>query len=315
MPASVRYGLLLVLPVLAGAFTLEGALAADPLRVVEEEADAVVFSGDRLLARYRHVPSPQKPFLIELYSPAGVQILRDAPADHLHHHALMFAVGVDGVDFWAEWEGTGSQESRRFAAAVREDEERPRAVLRQRLSWRGPEEGPELARESRRIVVHGGDLPATLLTWHSELAVPPGDAAGGEPRQMVLFGDHYFGLGMRFVAAMDECGRFFHPGDDPGEVVRGSERLTAARWMAYAAAVDGKPVTVALFDHPENPRHPARMFTMCPFAYLSATLNLHEESLTVEGGEPLRLRYGVALWDGHPEADDVEALYRQWLGE
>ena len=58
-----------------------------------------------------------------------------------------------------------------------------------------------------------------------------------------------------------------HADDKPGEIVRGDERLTAAKWCAYTAKADGKPVTAAIFDHPGNVRHPAKMFTMSkPFA-------------------------------------------------
>ncbi|MHC4656117.1 MAG: DUF6807 family protein, partial [Planctomycetota bacterium] len=52
---------------------------------------------------------PFKPYVQQLFSPAGVNILRDAPADHLHHHALMFAVKVNGVNFWEETPTAGKQ--------------------------------------------------------------------------------------------------------------------------------------------------------------------------------------------------------------
>ena len=84
--------------------------------------------------------------------------------------------------------------------------------------------------------------------------------------------------------------------------------------MRYTAPADGKPVTAALFDHPSNPRHPARMFSMVtPFAYLSATLNLAKEPMTITKAQPLTVRYGVALWDGKREPAQVQALYRKWL--
>ena len=73
-------------------------------------------------------------------------------------------------------------------------------------------------------------------------------------------------------------------------------------------------MTVALFDHPQNPRHPARMFTMAkPFAYLSATLNLWKEPLKIEAGKPLDLKYAVAVWDGEVDDARVERLYEKWV--
>jgi hypothetical protein len=112
---------------------------------------------------------------------------------------------------------------------------------------------------------------------------------------------------------MDQGGRFFNAAGQPGEVVRGSERLVPAKWAAYTAKADGKSVTVAIFDHPKNPRHPNKMFTMSPpFAYLSATLNLWKEPMDLKAGQDLDLRYGVAVWDGETPAEVVEALYAQW---
>ena len=78
--------------------------------------------------------------------------------------------------------------------------------------------------------------------------------------------------------------------------MRGTEQLTRSDWFAYTAAVNGKPVTVAMFDHSQNARHPAWWFTMTkPFAYLAATLNMHREPLQVDSGKPLVLNYGVAM--------------------
>jgi hypothetical protein len=96
-------------------------------------------------------------------------------------------------------------------------------------------------------------------------------------------------------------------------VIHGDECLTPARWCAYTAKADGKPVTAELFDDPANPRYPARMFTMhTPFAYLSATRNEWKEPIAVKAGQPLDLRYGIAVWDGEPDRAKMETLYARW---
>jgi hypothetical protein len=119
---------------------------------------------------------------------------------------------------------------------------------------------------------------------------------------------------MRFLESMDAAGEFRNRGTDSVEVVRGDERNFRSPWCAYTASADGKPVTAAMFDHPDNPRHPATWFTMAkPFAYLSATLNLHKEPLKVAADKPLHLRYGVAFWDGRVEPEQIEKVYRSWI--
>ena len=113
---------------------------------------------------------------------------------------------------------------------------------------------------------------------------------------------------------MDAGSRFFNADDAPGEIVRGDERLTPTKWCAVTGNADGKPVTVAIFDHPQNIRYPAKMFTKAkPFAYLSATRNESKEPLTVAADKPLELTYGIAVWDGEVEKQTVEKLYQRWL--
>jgi hypothetical protein len=293
--------------------------AADPsaagVAVEKNDRDVKASYNGRPVLEYRYQASPMKPYVRELFTPEGVQILRDQVPDHKHHHGLMFAVKVEGVDFWSETEGCGTEQNQSLQAEA--SEFRPEGsegiagqghvVLPQHLQWIDPQNHKPLMEEERQITVHfAPDLHATLLTWQSRLS----PAAG---RQSVkLEGDHYFGLGMRFVESMDKAGEFLNSEKAEGEVVRGSERLTPARWCAYTSAVEGKPVTVAIFDHPDNPRHPNKFFTMRPFAYLAATLNLWKEPLTIETGHPLDLVYGVGLWDGKVGPEEVEKLYRHW---
>ncbi len=163
--------------------------------------------------------------------------------------------------------------------------------------------------ERREITAYKApDLGATLIEWRSRLEPPPGKDSA------VLTGSHYNGLGMRFLTSMDKGGRFFNADDKAGEDGPNHCRLTPVKWCAYTAKADGKPVTVAMFDHPTNFRHPAVMFTMTnPFAYLSATLNEWKEPITLKAGQPLSLCYGVALWDGEVDKATVEKLYQRWV--
>ena len=267
--------------------------------------------GAEPLLKYRHGNVPYKPYVDWFCSPTGRNVLLDAPPDHAHHHALMFALAVEGVDFWAEFpdQSPGIQRQRQLDVQPGPPAAEPaRATLRQLLDW-GTKDGPTLMTEERIITVFDPEtFAASLLTWQSTLA-PAGDRTA-----VTLSGSHYFGLGMRFVRSMDGVGTFFNPLDAPGELVRGEERLVRAAWCAFRAPVAEGPVTVAVFDHPDNVRHPATFFTMpAPFAYLSATLNVWKEPLKLSADKPLRLRYGVAIWDGEVPPARVEQLYRRWL--
>jgi hypothetical protein len=283
----------------------------------ENKTTVSVSRGDRAILSYRHSDVPMKPYVDQLFSPKGVQVLRDSPFDHKHHHALMFATAVDGVDCWAETPQSGKQKQRSLKTINQvvlypDGQWYNHRGLAESLDWIGPASDKPLLIEDREVcVLAGGDrapeFGATLVEWRSRLETPPGKETA------VLTGEHYFGLGMRFLVSMDG-GRFFNADDKQGEIVRGDERLTPVKWCAYTAKADGKPVTVAVFDHPDNPRYPARMFTMTkPFAYLSATRNEWKEPITIKAGTPLNLHFAVAVWDGETDKATVEKFYQRWL--
>ena len=281
------------------------------LRIVQDSSTVSIFDGDRPSFRYRYAGVPMKPYADQLFSPDGVQVLRDSPHDHKHHHGLMFALSVDGVDFWGEvGKGYGKQKQRAIGnVTIKSQDGVRRAGFVQKLDWVGPASDKSLLVERRAInELKAEGLGATLVEWRSRLQAPPGKES------ITLTGHQYFGLGLRFLESMDDGGRFFNSDDKPGEAVPSDRRLTPAKWCAYTAKADGRPVTVAIFDHPSNLRHPARMFTLAKhFAYLSATRNEWKEPIVVEAGRPLDLRYGVALWDGEADKATVERLYQRWL--
>ena len=276
-----------------------------------EDGALVAKTGDSGVLWYRYEDVPFKPYVQRLLTPDGVNVLLDAPSDHLHHHALMFAVAVDGVNFWEEQNQPGRQAHTAFAryAGIGHGRTPHMAGFDEQLEWVDPAADGLLLKELRMIRVRQvANLETTLVTWRSKLQAPPGRES------VMLSGSHYFGLGARFVRSMDANGQFRNADDKPGEVFRGEEKLVRSNWCAYTATADGKLVTVAMFGHPENPRHPTTWFTMArPFAYISATLGLHEESLKVASDEPLVLCYGVALWDGAVESDKINRAYRWWL--
>ncbi|MDD8046510.1 MAG: PmoA family protein [Verrucomicrobiota bacterium] len=251
-----------------------------------------------------------KPYVLELRTPSGLNILRDAPDDHPHHHGVMFGVGADeDVDFWAETEGCGRQ----LHQTIRSTFQKTQGALSENgftstLHWCPAESDQPLIVENRTIALREAKpTEPTLLTWVSQLQ------PGSDQEKTRLWGSHYFGLGLRFQKAMDADGTHFNRSGITGENVRGDEYVVPVPWSAYHANLDNNPVTVALFDHPSNPRHPAGIFIMStPFAYQAATLNLWKETMDLTAAAPLRLVYGVAVWDGHPNAEVIEQTYQSW---
>ena len=238
-------------------------------------------------AQYIYEGVPFKPYMRRLHTPSGLNILRDAPKDHPHHHALMLAMKVNGVNFWEEYtEKVGRQRHLAFnAMEVKKD----CLHCQEMLDWEEPKRGRVLLKEQRETTLLGGkaDSP-TFLEWKSLL--------WNENKNVRLEGTHYHGLGMRFLESMDNEGRFLNSARTEGEIIRGDERNLCAAWCAYQAKAETKPVTVALFSHPDSFRHPSTFFTMGDasprFAYLSATLGLYQNKEVLKRGRTS----ATALW-------------------
>ena len=270
------------------------------LQAVLQGSAISMFDGNRPVFRYRYADVPMKPYADQLISPAGVQVLRDSPFDHKHHHGLMYVVKVDGVDFWAEFNAQyGKQHGRTLnvtGATRLGDVERAGFV--QELNWIGPASPKPLMVEHRAIVdvFKAADLARRWSSGAPACRRRPAKIPSWLPA--ITISAWACGFSSRWIAAAISS----TPTTRPADFIQRRQRFTPTRWCAYTAKAEGRSVTVALFDHPANLRHPAHMFTMnTPFAYMSATMNVWKEPITVAAGHPLNLCYGVALWDG--EAD------------
>ncbi|MCP3920163.1 MAG: c-type cytochrome [bacterium] len=311
---TVALGALFLLPTAAQEDDAQDLVGAE-LSIVRDDQNVEVHQGERVLLRYRYSGASHKPYVDVLTTPGGRNVLRDAPADHLHHHGLMLAWRVDGTNFWEESEGSGRElhvewDELRIATTrhVSEPGQMPReqAILRQHLEWVGPTGEPLLA-ESRELTIRatiGEDEPHVLF-WHSTFWTPEGSPG------VLIEGANYNGLGARFLAAMDRDGHYLNAHAARG--VQGTAGEQAA-WCAYSAPIDeARRATVAMFGARANPRHPTRWFTMDePFSYLAATLGLDRQPLELGPDDQLSLSYGVAVFDGEVDGRRIDEAYARW---
>ncbi|MDR3228550.1 MAG: PmoA family protein [Puniceicoccales bacterium] len=317
---------------IAAAFTADALLCAEPAKaqapskipVVQTATDvATITIGDAQL-RFRH-GTPEKPlfkpYVDILTTPAGRNILQDAPRDHIHHHGLMFAIKIDGVNFWEEFRNgkPGRETFLRESLTTATADPTPttaaaRGELGCRLEWRDFS-GKHLANETRTIALRAGVVPdATLTEWTSEFSPTP-----ERKKVTTLGGNFYHGLGLRFDQSLTKSkARFFAAPDakkpEDGLYDRVAEKLTETRWIACVGELHGKPVTVAMFDCPKN--HRPMLAYSCAnkhMTYLSATTNLWRQPLKLQPSEKAVFRYAVCIWEGTKNTEEIEQAHGLWL--
>jgi hypothetical protein len=304
MRNSTEHGMAFAVVVLLAAFV--GPWGACGGIDVKETEDCISVSNDgNPILEYQQTSNPNKVYVSKIYTPSGLQVLLDSPADHVHHHGLMYAIDSGKNVWWMDGKNMGKQVPAGKAEAKGEEKT---AIISQSLNW-NTSSGKTILKESRKITAHmGGNVPATLLSWRTVLSV-----AGSDPVPLTTK-RHYAGLGIRFLRKMDKIGSFIFPDGSNSTSVRGTEKVTPDKWCAYVTSAGDNPITVAMFSAPANFRHPTYWFTMtAPFAYISATLNLYREPHILKPGSPLDLVYGIAVFDGKRDDSIIEAAYLEWL--
>lgn len=268
--------------------------------------DALHAQGGPLVAMAQNSPNPNKPYIAQLFAPGEnpIPLLEDSPPDHFHHHGLMFALGVNDTDFWAEKgiKNAGRQEVMKTLLAP------AGGGFSQSLRWLATD-GTPLLEESRRVRVRATSTGADAVHWLDwESTLTP--AAGLD--KVRLSGHHYYGLGMRFLPAWSNKAEFLWQDAANQVIVRGDEKLTSSDWCAARCTIEDRPVTVLMLAHPANPR-PARWFTMGkPFCYLATSLNLDKEPATLPKGESWTFRYSLAVLSTPADHARLAGLAAGW---
>lgn len=275
------------------------AAAAPALQLVETAGEKISFRrAGRLLFEYRFCRSRPKTYVHPLYLPSGRVLTLDGPADHVHHRGLMLAwSNLNGYDFWGET--TPAPHGRIAHQGFLGRRTRPPEVIALN-HWIGGDNVLLIERRTLRAPAITAD--AVWLEWESELTAASVAVTLSAEKRV------YNGLGIRFVREMDR-GRVLNS-QGTTEIKKADGE--PAGWCAYWAEPGSEPAGLAIFDHPQNPRHPTPFFVMAePFGYLSAAPT-YREPFRIEPGRPLRLRWAVAAFDGPADHARLSDWYRRW---
>jgi Family of unknown function (DUF6807) len=256
-----------------------------------------VYEEGRMLAAY--TIGEWRPYVYPLLTPSGVAVTDEAPADHPYNQSLWLSHhDVNGHTFWIDGEPAGKITGPLPAATVERLPDGAAAVLRHELVWQDPQGSPLL--HERRVTAITPARSATLVDVLSERRPAAGPVTFGATKEA--------GFGIRIHDSLNQ--------DAGGTLVNDRGRSGEAEtfdhdadWIDYWGQPGDHAAGLALFPHPENPRHP--WFTR---AYGIVLANHHRtRSQTLQPGERLRLSWRVAAHDGSTEAADVPALYQEYL--
>ncbi len=278
------------------------------------QGDVEVTAGGRPFTTYHPGGGGSaKPYYFPLLTPRGIGVTRaypmvkDVPGedrDHPHQRSLWFTHGsVNGIDFWSELKGHGTiKETARIAV----NEGPVIGCIHTTDDWLGPD-GVRICSDERWLRV----LPVDdVVLVDFEVALK------SEPKAPTIFGDTKEGMfGLRVASSMDANRK-------PGGRIVNSEGLVddaawgkPAKWVDYSGPVGGKTVGVAVFDHPDNLRHPTTwhvrsygLFAANPFGWSDFGMK-KSGSYTLAPGQRTTFRYRLVIHDGGGDPARLERYY------
>lgn len=298
---------------------------------------SVVREGDRIEVRVGGDPfttlfvgdGATKPYLHPLRAFDGTVVTRGYPMenipgeqrDHPHHRGAWFSHGaVNGVDFWAnepQQRRMGRKGSIVLDRIERLHSGKGEGRVDARFAWKGPD-GERLLSERRRLVFRrtGND---NVVDFDMELTAE---------QEAVEFGDTKEGtFAVRLATELEEPHWRARGIRRTGRIVAATGQTTEARtwgrrsrWVDFSGSVQGRPVGVAIFDHPDNPGHPT-YWHVRGYGLFAANIFGHRDfhrddtrngSVTLARGESLRFRYRILVHPGRTAEADLEGKYREW---
>jgi len=311
-------------------------LAAPALRAADEVLltklrDRVrVEIGGSLFTEYVFGDGASRPYCHPILASDGTPLTRDFPmkategeeTDHPWHRSLWFAHSfVNGVDFWNEAGGdlgrSPKEKGRSEHVAFLNLSSGPVGVLSAHNRWVGPD-GAILCAEDRTLIFHGN---ASMRFIDYEVTLR------ALPDQALLLGDNKDGVMALRVAQWMTTPHKVKGGEAAGHghiiTAKGDIDDDAwgkrADWCDYFAERAGRTYGIAIFDHPQNLRHPTwwmvrnyGLFAANPFGwhdYENLKAEPHKGDYLIPAGGSLTLRYRFYFHLGDEKTAEVAARY------
>jgi hypothetical protein len=299
----------------------------------------------QLFTEYVFGDGASRPYCYPIVAPDGTSLTRDYPMkktpgddeDHPWHRSLWFAhSSMNNVDFWNEGTGDAGKsppnKGRSEHQSFIETKSGKMGVIATKNRWVAPD-GKVLANDERTLTFHAGPAGRYIdfdITLH---AVP--DAP-------LLMGDNKDGTMAVRVAQWMSMPHTMNVKDADGKTVRkevggkghivtsagerdGKAWSTRAPWCDYNAEHNGKTYGIAIFDHPQNLRHPTwwhvrdyGLFGANPFGKYDfekardTTVAPKAGEYTIPAGGTLRLRYRLYFHLGDEKAAQLDARYAEY---
>ena len=273
----------------------------------------------KLFTEYNFKDVP-RPYFYPVIGPTGVPIIRhwpmregkDEEKDHVHHRSLWFTHGeVNGHDFWGEGGKSGKIVHEKFLKVT---SGREVGIIQSQNNW----------------AAVNGNVVCTDTRTHRFYNRPDGQFMDFEitihaSQGKVVMGDTKEGsMAIRLAPTMRVERKEGKVGK--GHIVNSEGQRDGqawgkrAAWCDYYGPVENEIVGIAIFDHPQNPKHPTWWHVRTYGLFAANPFGVHDferkpegtGDITIPAGESLTFRYRFYFHKGDEKQAKVAEHYREY---
>jgi hypothetical protein len=321
-----------LLQVGAALWIFSGALTGATVELKPTQYQIDVSIDGSAFTTYYFSPEIAKPYLMPLRTASGDIITRGFPigndvsgqpqgrAFEPHQRPLYFGHGdIDGLDFWQEpvfdkyYRDHGHQAYGHMVlkSAAETRQQQQSAAILARFTLNDPN-NRVIGEETQSFTFHG-DAHARIIDCVFVLYATAGPLDIGDTKE----GTFGIRLAPELSAPLDHM--LSSNGAEGEKAIWGKP----ADWVDYSGTMAGRPVGIAVFDHPKSFRHPttwhARAYGLLaanPFGLREFTRDENRDGAwTIPEGKSATFRYRVFIHDGPYPATQISDAYQRYAAE
>jgi len=246
-------------------------------------------------------------YIYPLFTGKGSPVLNDFPADHYHHHGIWLAwtkTEFEGrhPDFWNMGQKLARVESVSLDSSWNGSVVGGFTARNRYVDLKATPEAKVALNEALTVRLYNVD-PAVRMF---DIDVKQ-DCASDAPLKLPKY--HYGGIGIRGHKQWDSKGVMEFLTSEGKTRANGNE--TSGKWCAMTGNVDGKPVTLTIFCHPENFRFPQPM-RLNPKEPFFCYAPQQGGEFAIEPGKPYFAKYRIVVAESTPDTALIEKLWNDY---
>ena len=297
--------------------------AGGGVKLTQSDNRVKVEINGKLFTEYRF-QEPQRPFFYPVIGPTGQPVMRHWPVeetdpndstDHVHQKSLWFTHGaVNGIDFWSDNKGKIVHDK------FLEVSSGPQVgVIQSQNKWVAPD-GKVVLTDTRTHRFRSNP-EGTLMDWEITLHASNGPVTFGDTKEGSMAIRLNPTMQLTPTKGMKSKGITAHGHIINSEgVTDGQTWSKRADWVDYYGPIQGEIVGIAIFDHPDNPRHPTWWHVRDYGLFAANPFGIHDfekkpagtGDLVIPAGQSVTFKYRFYFHKGDEKQSHVAQHYRDY---